>query len=338
MIYNAAKDTKKKQGVYVITNSIDDRFYIGGTSHGFMERFKTHRDDLKSGKHHSIHLQRFVNKYGLDKLTFEVLEICEKSQAFDREQYYLDTLQPYLPSIGFNHSRSSKTSLGVRHTAQARKNMSEAQIKRFRALGIVGTKKKKLSPEERAEYLKSRIGRKMSEEAKKKMREAILSDLDRRMKALRDYCANKPRVEKPKKERSYKKIYQYDLDCNLIKVWNKASEIEKELNHKVKYIRMCCAMKDNTKTYKGFIWAYNELVNTSAEYLTRITRVKREFSEEYKQELRERVAMARIKGLAYSYSEENIQRLKTQNIGRKHSEETKNKIREANKQRKLLTI
>lgn len=74
MEYKSAKDTWKKSGIYIIKNTLDDRVYIGSTNN-FRERFRSHRNKLKIGKNASLYLQNFCNKYGIDKLNFEVLEI-----------------------------------------------------------------------------------------------------------------------------------------------------------------------------------------------------------------------------------------------------------------------
>lgn len=59
-------------------------------------------------------------------------------------------------------------------------------------------------------------------------------------------------------ERAYKtrirKIAQYDSYYNLIKIWNSAFEVEKELNIDHSMISECCHGKQ--KTAGGFIWKY----------------------------------------------------------------------------------
>lgn len=50
-----------------------------------------------------------------------------------------------------------------------------------------------------------------------------------------------------------KKVYQYTLDGELIKIWNSAYECEKN-GFKHKSIRDCCNGKQ--KTHKNFVWSY----------------------------------------------------------------------------------
>lgn len=55
-----------------------------------------------------------------------------------------------------------------------------------------------------------------------------------------------------------KKIIQYDLNMNLIKTWDSAKEIEKELNIYNSSVCECC--KKRRKTAGGYIWKYEKEV------------------------------------------------------------------------------
>lgn len=57
--------------------------------------------------------------------------------------------------------------------------------------------------------------------------------------------------------RSRNKIYQYDLNNNLIKIYKSLSEAIKFTNVKQSGISMCCTGK--IKTYYGFKWSYKPL-------------------------------------------------------------------------------
>ena len=91
-----------KSGIYKIENQITKDVYIGSSVH-LNNRKSRHFKDLEKQIHHSIILQRAVNKYGIDNFNFIVIEKCDKKMLLIREQYYLDTLQPLyniLPNAG----------------------------------------------------------------------------------------------------------------------------------------------------------------------------------------------------------------------------------------------
>jgi group I intron endonuclease len=89
-----------KSGIYKITNEITGKFYVG-SSIDIDQRFLDHRRDLNNKTHVNIILQRSWEKHGEKAFSIAILEECSPEKCFEREQYYLDTLQPY-KSIGYN--------------------------------------------------------------------------------------------------------------------------------------------------------------------------------------------------------------------------------------------
>lgn len=62
-----------KPVIYRIRNVVDGKFYVGSTINT-KERFRTHRTRLRSGRHHTPHLQAAWNKHGEECFIFEVVE------------------------------------------------------------------------------------------------------------------------------------------------------------------------------------------------------------------------------------------------------------------------
>lgn len=92
LIANGVKE--KGCGVYIISNTLDSRIYIGSAAK-FRRRFLDHKEMLRKGKHHSKHLQAFVDKYGVDQLEFTIVYECSnRSLAFDLEQGLINKLKP----------------------------------------------------------------------------------------------------------------------------------------------------------------------------------------------------------------------------------------------------
>ena len=84
---------KKIIGIYKITNLLNNKFYIGSSS-DIRARKYLHFSMLKNNKHHSPILQRVYNKYGKKYLLFEVIEECDINLLIEKEQYYIDNLNP----------------------------------------------------------------------------------------------------------------------------------------------------------------------------------------------------------------------------------------------------
>lgn len=79
-------------GIYKITNTCNNKYYIGSTSQSFAARFKNHIITLRANTHKNPHLQLAFNKYNEDCFVFSIVEFCDKQNCLKREQLYLDNL------------------------------------------------------------------------------------------------------------------------------------------------------------------------------------------------------------------------------------------------------
>lgn len=84
---------KEKSGIYCIFNIVSGNKYIG-SSNNIYERWNDHFRDLLKNKHCNQYLQNAWNKYGKDSFMFEVLEYCNLEVLYQREQYFIDTMNP----------------------------------------------------------------------------------------------------------------------------------------------------------------------------------------------------------------------------------------------------
>lgn len=111
-------------GIYSISNTIDNRIYIGSTVSLYV-RNRQHYNKLKNNKHDNIHLQGFVNKYGINNLIFNIVEIIEdKEKLLTKEQYFIDKYNTY--KNGFNLSKDAKYStLGKKCSDYTKRKISE---------------------------------------------------------------------------------------------------------------------------------------------------------------------------------------------------------------------
>jgi len=136
--------------IYSITNTSNGKRYIGSTG-DINDRWKSHRNMLKRGKHHCSHLQSSYNKWGADVFEYEILLHCDTSIMFHMEELSFDIFRSTglfntkPTACGGAHRKGAKLSdetkeklsnlnkgkkfaLGVKHTDEARKNMSVAHI------------------------------------------------------------------------------------------------------------------------------------------------------------------------------------------------------------------
>lgn len=96
---------RKLNGIYIIRNTIDDRVYIGECTN-FYKRYGRHLSQLCNNKHFNKKLQNFANKYGVDKLEFDILEVVDDNKI-DREIFYIQQYDSI--KNGFNIILDSRT-------------------------------------------------------------------------------------------------------------------------------------------------------------------------------------------------------------------------------------
>ena len=124
-------------GIYCLKNTIDDKCYVG-SAQKLNYRLWNHKHKLVKGNHANNILQNFVNKYGIDKLYFEILERVDIDNLIEKEQYWIDTLKPQFnilstagSSKGIILSESHKEKIshgrkGILHTEDTKQKISES--------------------------------------------------------------------------------------------------------------------------------------------------------------------------------------------------------------------
>lgn len=113
-------------GIYIIRNTIDNRVYIGECKN-FYKRYGRHKSQLLNNKHFNIKLQNFVNKYGIDALEFDILEVLNDNRI-DREIEYINKYNSI--EDGFNIIKDSRTMAHISKEHRKRAKRKLIGIKR----------------------------------------------------------------------------------------------------------------------------------------------------------------------------------------------------------------
>lgn len=86
--------------IYKISNSINDKVYIGKTLSTIEKRFSEHQKDSFRDEKEIRPLYRAMRKYGIEKFSVELVEEVPIEQLSEREKYWIDYYQSY--SNGYN--------------------------------------------------------------------------------------------------------------------------------------------------------------------------------------------------------------------------------------------
>lgn len=96
--------------IYKITNTVNNKVYIGQTIRNPLLRKEEHFNNLSKGIHHNSHLQSSFNKYG-DVFEFEVIEECPDEKLNEREIALIEELKSYYK--GYNETKGGEGFVGA---------------------------------------------------------------------------------------------------------------------------------------------------------------------------------------------------------------------------------
>jgi group I intron endonuclease len=271
----------KKTGIYVIKNILNNKIYIGSAVN-INDRWRQHKLLLRKNDHHSPTLQYSWNKYGEENFNFIIIEECNKDILISREQYYLDTLLKanddnfkFFKSNGYNVNHRADSSLGREFTEKTKVKMSEIKSKNgklknieFSKIDINSFYNNKIISITNKETLASKdknnpfYGKRHIEESKKIMSEKKMGKNNYFFgtgpmlnKKFTDDHKNKISLSNSGiNNTNSKKVYQYDINGDLVKEWDSVGQVCKMLNLSVGNISSCCLNK--RRTAYGFIWKY----------------------------------------------------------------------------------
>jgi group I intron endonuclease len=119
------KNNFKEGIIYKIENSLNFEFYIGSTIN-LKKRYYTHLNHIRSNKNTCVKLIRAVNKYKEENFIFSIIEICEISNILNREQYYLDLLNP-----NYNIAKIAGSNTGIKRTKETKLKKSILQKEKW---------------------------------------------------------------------------------------------------------------------------------------------------------------------------------------------------------------
>jgi hypothetical protein len=124
-------DNRGKSGIYLITNNINNKTYVG-SSVNLSKRFLKYFNDNALVKNRML-ISFSLLKYKWNNFTLEILEYCPIKDVIAREQFYLDTLKPQ-----YNILKVAGSSLGYTHTEASllkisRRVISETTLAKMKA-------------------------------------------------------------------------------------------------------------------------------------------------------------------------------------------------------------
>jgi group I intron endonuclease len=215
----------KQSGIYCIENLTNQKKYIG-QSNDIEYRWKQHKYELNCGHHDNDYLQKAWDKYGCNNFNFYILELCDIDKLNEREVYYIDFYDALNRDKGYN--LTSGGGQNKYYSKEVCTKISQALMGHTVALET----RIKLS-ENHADVSGENhpmFGRKHSEEAKEKMRQAGIG--------------------RPSSRKNLTPVLCVEQEI----IFDNATEAGKSLNLDSSAILKCC--RGERKTCGGYRWSF----------------------------------------------------------------------------------
>lgn len=207
----------KNNDVYKITNKVTGKVYIGITNQGAGARYRHHWYEARIGESAPIH--RSMAKYGEENFTLEILETVDTyDELKEREKYWIKFYNSMDRSKGYNLTEGGDGTFGRLHSEETKEKIRQKAI-----------------------------GRKASEEAKKKMSEA-------QKKYSEQHKANADRI----RVLNYKPIEVFDLQGNKIEEFETTKQCAEKYGVSSTMVKSYCRSDQPKLTKFGVIWRYKQ--------------------------------------------------------------------------------
>lgn len=219
----------KRIGIYKITNLLTGQSYVGQSTDLAQRKIDHFKYSARNAQPLELHHDIF--KYGKENFVFHIIEECTPDELDEHEEFWINYYKKCLAYKLYNISMKANPHDDV----NVKKTISNITRKR--------NIKSWSDPKYRVE------------------RSKFSSDLQK--KRLKDpkYLAEKSKQLKKYTDSKKKKVYQYDLNWNLVATYNGTREAERTTGFNAASISEVARQegRGRRKTYKKFNWRYHSV-------------------------------------------------------------------------------
>ena len=112
--------------IYLITNTVNDKKYVGQTITSLNKRWLAHIQESKTNSTRPLY--RAINKYGIDNFKIKILEECDSNILSEREIYWIKQLDTY--HKGYNATTGGDINKNIRQEIKQKISSSMSNLER----------------------------------------------------------------------------------------------------------------------------------------------------------------------------------------------------------------
>ena len=218
--------------IYGYRNKLNGKIYIGKTTQNENVRQSQHKNSKKNDHFHNA-----IRYHGFDNFEYFVIQddITTEMELNELEIFYISKYETFTDKTkGYNMTAGGEGSIGHVPSEKTRELMSSARTGLKRTL------------EQKRNMSIAQTGRKITEEHRLK-----ISISHTGLKRSPDHIKNAA-------EGAYKKIEQWSLDGEFIKLWNSLKEAGETMGIHRGSISGCANGYPKNKTAGKFIWKFHK--------------------------------------------------------------------------------
>lgn len=212
---------ERKTGIYKVTNLLSNKVYIGQTTN-FHQR-KLDHFKITALNQHPLNLHSEMALIGKENFSMVLIEECSRDELDEKERYWTDLYRSEHEMYNIVSGNPSYSEYN-----------SEIQSKKFTEMNKTNWE----DPEYRL-----RASKRLSELQKKRLQNP-------------EYLAEKSKQLKKYTDKIKKKVAQYDLDGNLVKIYDGVRIAERDTGIGGSRISAVANHKKYRKSAGGYRWEY----------------------------------------------------------------------------------
>lgn len=253
--------------IYKISNSINDKVYIGQTLYSIEKRWQEHCYCSKKEKLQHRPLYSAMNKHGIENFYIELLEECDNNLLDEREKYWINYYNSYhkgynatiggdgkrkpLPSFQELYDFYNSSNVSMVETAK-HFDICQASVRKIFTENNIGHVKKPSLHD----YQKIAKNYQSTKNERKTAEQCNCSE-NTVKRACDTYNIPISSLVEASKIANSKKVHQFDKKGKYIQTFSSLSEAGIYLGNRNKGVNIGACCRGKQKTAYGYIWSYD---------------------------------------------------------------------------------